>query len=896
MPHKPVAPVAALYTWQLPALAWLAGGLAVHYGTPALCLPLVLVWVDKRCRRLSFVLCLAIAFALGFAYTKVHIPLQPQSPPAWAQGQDKKHPTRCVGTVAAVQALPNGRLRMLLHSVLPETPLPLLPPEYTPPQVRWTWEEPLWRPLVGQRISFALPWRSTAGLRNAFVPHFGYTWASQGYFWQVWSKGDKGQPRLLEAAAPQAALREHIVQRVLAALYEYSQPAQGTLTQGQAFVPALLFGDRSLLSQESISLLSSAALIHSIALSGQHLGISLGIALALAWLAAWCFPRAYLTMPRRTLALGFALPLAAAYVWLGDAPPSLVRAACMLLLLAVLLYKKALVTAVDIVLGTAFVLSLASPLLLISPGLQLSLLAVLCLALCLPALRLAHQALRARGLPCPRLTLPLIDTALCSACISCALLPLCLWYFHNAGWWFLLNVLWLPVLAVWVMPLLFGGLVLVLLGSFPLLASLHTAGGWLFALAVIPCQWLMDGLTWLEAQGWLTNPALWIGHWTWWAGYWLVLLAFCLRAARPCLPPAGKRLLLAGGFFLLLGLGTACAPFFSENLTLRVLDVGQGQAVLLELPQGQRILIDGGNASPRFDMGKAVLMPRLCANRWPQLSALVASHPDIDHLGGLLWLGQNFAIDQVWHNGDMPQQEQALAWAAVLQSHPSRCLVAGQRLVLDAERDIVLEVLHPQATMPEATAQPIQVQNNAAPAQAQKLIHTDRQEPAQAVHKPAPAAKQAKESTGNTAARAANNDNERSLVLRLTWQGKGLVLLTGDIEKRSMRQLASSAVPLHATVLLAPHHGSRSSLSKPFYAAVQPSVVLASCGKNNRFGYPAPALLHFLAQKNIPLLSTASQGEIAITWRSTGAWTMQTQEQFWQAQDTEAAWFLGEGE
>lgn len=838
VPHKPIAPVAALYTWQLVGLAWLAGCFAVHYGAPALCLPLLLVWADARCRRGALLLCLACAFALGFAYSKVHLPLQPFAPPAWAQGQDKKHLPRCVGTVRSVQALPDMRLRMLLDEVVPEAPLPAQaeqPP--VPQQVRWTWEAPLWRPLVGQRISFALPWRSTAGLRNAFVPQFGQAWASQGYFWQVWSKENKGEPRLVAPAATHATLRAALFERVLAAV-QHHKPEGEALTQGLAFVPALLFGDRFLLNQYSITLLSRAALIHSIALSGQHLAITLTLALGLAWLAAHCLPRLYLALPRRTLALWLALPIAAAYIWMGEAPPSLLRAACMLLLLAVLLYKKSLVTALDIVLGTALLISLGAPLLLVSVGLQLSFLAVLCLALSLPALRLAHHWLKAQRLPCPRLILPLCDTALCSACISCALLPLCLWYFHNTGWWFLLNVVWLPVLGLWVMPLLFGGLMLVLLSLLPAFDSLLAAGGWLFELAALPCQWLVDSLAWLEAQGWLANPALWVGHWTFWLGYWLLLLALCLRAARPSLPAAGKKLTLAGLIFLLLGLGKAAAPYFSEDITLRLIDVGQGQAVLLELPAGQRLLVDGGNRSPRFDMGKAVLMPRLCANRLPQLTALVASHPDMDHIGGLFWLGQVFTVDHFWHNGDMPQQEHAAAWANLLAASAPRRLEAGQRLVLDAQRDIALEVLNP---LPET---------------------------------------------------ATLNENNRSLVLRLTRQGKGLALLTGDIEKRTLRQLASSAVPLGAIVVIAPHHGSRSSLNKRFYAAAQPAVVLASCGKNNRFGYPSAALLDFLRKKDIPLLATASQGEISITWHSNGAWSLQTQEQRWQSQNHEAAWSL----
>ena len=84
------------------------------------------------------------------------------------------------------------------------------------------------------------------------------------------------------------------------------------------------------------------------------------------------------------------------------------------------------------------------------------------------------------------------------------------------------------------------------------------------------------------------------------------------------------------------------------------------------------------------------------------------------------------------------------------------------------------------------------------------------------------------------------------------------------------RQLLASGRDLRAQVLLAPHHGSDRSFLAAFYKAVQPELVLASCGFQNRYNYPGSRLRAWLARHGIPLLHTGESGQIRVSWPWTG--------------------------
>jgi competence protein ComEC len=107
--------------------------------------------------------------------------------------------------------------------------------------------------------------------------------------------------------------------------------------------------------------------------------------------------------------------------------------------------------------------------------------------------------------------------------------------------------------------------------------------------------------------------------------------------------------------------------------------------------------------------------------------------------------------------------------------------------------------------------------------------------------------------------------NERSLVLRLEWQGQALALLCGDVGRLALGELARRG-DVAAQVLVLPHHGSGDSLHREFYRAVNPSLALAGTGYANRWGFPALAVRKALDAQGIPLLHTGASGQITVRW------------------------------
>ncbi|MDO5484396.1 MAG: ComEC/Rec2 family competence protein, partial [Desulfovibrionaceae bacterium] len=400
-----------------------------------------------------------------------------------------------------------------------------------------------------------------------------------------------------------------------------------------------------------------------------------------------------------------------------------------------------------------------------------------------------------------------------SLLIQIALLPLNLLLFGNAGFWFFLNILWLPVVDMLVLPASALGLVLAGMG-------MEEAARSLLHLAAQPCGWLTGGLNWLRDAAILQAPALLRPHWTALPAFALLYCTLAFAGSRgKTLRHVPRRLLLAGLALLCTGPLLRLAEGYSDTITLEVLDVGQGQALNLRGPDGLTLVLDGGGSnSPRFDPGAALVAPALSYNRPPRISAVCNSHPHQDHLGGLFHLLQYFEVRKLFDNGREARGSQAPLWQNLRKTLGASQLAAGDCLILGDPADgLRLEVLHPP-----------------------------RHDPAW-------------------------QENDASLILRLTRHGQGLVLFTGDAERPALRHLLALGYDMRSQVVIAPHHGSNSSFLAAFYRAVQPELVLVSCGFQNRYNYPGKRLRQWLEKEGIPLYDTGSGGHMRVTWSSGGS-------------------------
>ena len=840
-------PLQAPLLWQAYLGFWIAGVAAAPWPLPAAVCALLLFWADDRLwrrPRALLALCCLLAGLLTAQWLLFGAPLRTALPSPDAA--DMPAPGRLCGAVRDVRGLPDNRLRILLAEVRPaaEHDEAAGSGPSLPGLALWTWEAPASGiPLPGQTVCLSRRLLPAAGFVNEDLPDWGLRSAAQGVRRRLWSRGDAGAPRVYGTPTLSARWRETLRQDFLRVLHpagaragesspeqlrqDTSRVTAATLAQGKAILPALLFGDRRYLRQETLDNFAAAALAHSLALSGQHLAVA-GLAGLLCILAvARLRPGFYLRRPRMVLTLTASLPPALLYLWLGNAPASLLRAAVMLAALAILVLRGSPHTTLDALCAALLCIVVAAPLSVLDTGLQLSALCVATIGLSLPWLRCcdpfsgsAADRAAERGPAAPpgrlrRILRALLRILLISLVIQTALLPVSLLLFGNMGHWFALNVLWLPTADMLVLPAAALGLLLAALGlDIPARLALE--------LAAMPCQWLVDGLTWLDSVGWLQSPALLRPHWTSLPAYAALLTALAARAGRTAFPPAARRLLTAGVLLLCVGPLLRTADRLSGAIRLDVLDVGQSQALALRLPGHARLLLDGGgSASPRFDPGRMLTGPALTRNDAPRLAAVLNSHPDLDHMGGLLYIMRHFDVAHLLDNGRDGKGESGRQWAELRRRHHARPLRRGDVLLTD-DPQLRLEILHPPADEGDAW-----------------------------------------------------KGNNASVVARLVRGGRGLALFMGDAERPVLRRLLDNGDDLQAEVLIAPHHGSRTGFLQEFYEAVRPGLVVASCGTANRYGYPAKQLRAWLAARDIPLVYTGRDGETRITW-SGGNFTWRT--------------------
>jgi competence protein ComEC len=269
------------------------------------------------------------------------------------------------------------------------------------------------------------------------------------------------------------------------------------------------------------------------------------------------------------------------------------------------------------------------------------------------------------------------------------------------------------------------------------------------------------------------------------------------------------------------GLATAIGALPDGHLHVSVLDVGQGDAILVRGPDGRALLVDTGGGGPgRLDRGESVVLPLLRRLGITRLRALAVTHGDPDHAGGLGSLVAGIPVDEVW----IPVGTEGEAWLAPLDATgtPRRALRRGDRLWLGPLR---VSVLNPPAWLDDPSGRPVD---------------------------------------GRT-------HNNRSLVLRVEW-GLAAAILRGDAEARAEGGILGGAEPIAATIFKVGHHGSRFGSSPDFLAAVGPRVAVVSVGPRNPFGHPSPAVLARLDGAGAAIYRTDLDGAVEVTSDATRLW------------------------
>jgi competence protein ComEC len=239
--------------------------------------------------------------------------------------------------------------------------------------------------------------------------------------------------------------------------------------------------------------------------------------------------------------------------------------------------------------------------------------------------------------------------------------------------------------------------------------------------------------------------------------------------------------------------------FGRQDLRVTLLDVGQGSAVLLEFPGGATALVDGGGFADMaaFDVGANVVAPFLWRLKIASIDTLILTHPNSDHVNGLSFIAANFNVKQLWTNGE------------------SRS-VPGYEGLMRTARERGIAVPRYADILRSTTITPAQIDVLYPPVDFLGRAEEDRWR---------------------------RDENNNSLVTRVSL-GEVSVLIPGDIMRPAEKELvALSGEKLGSTVLIAPHHGSRTSSSEEFLSAVAPQAIFISCTDRPGSGIPHPLVL-----------------------------------------------------
>jgi competence protein ComEC len=323
---------------------------------------------------------------------------------------------------------------------------------------------------------------------------------------------------------------------------------------------------------------------------------------------------------------------------------------------------------------------------------------------------------------------------------------------------------------------------------------------------------LVEWLPWLALR--MPAPAVWV------AASYLLGLAGVVAASHLAPGRRGARVIrrgslaiaVASAIWILAAPSTWRWPWrIDGRLRVVTLDVGQGDATLVEFPDGARWLVDAGGlpGSVSFDIGERVVAPALWARGTGRLDRLLLTHGDPDHMGGAAAVVDDFApqvYDGVPVRSHAPLQ--SLRYRARARHRIWGRLTRGDVFAVGGAH---VRVWHPPP--PDWERQRVR--------------------------------------------------NDDSIVIEVRF-GDVSVVLPGDISAEVERALAAEIPPARHRVLKAAHHGSATSTSDAWLEALRPEVVVFSCGRENRYGHPAPAVLRRVLDRGADVFRTDQDGQVVV--------------------------------
>ncbi len=553
---------------------------------------------------------------------------------------------------------------------------------------------------------------------------------------------------------------------------------------------AMVLGERSAISREMNENFMNSGTVHILSVSGLHIGFLTGILMTLS---------SVLRVPRR-LRFFIVAPLLIVYALVVGSGPSVVRAVIMaiVVLFGVLLQRKSnLVNSLGF---AALIIFAFSPSQLFFPGFQLSFAAVLSIAFFYE--RMVTSARKSF----PKVVeLPWVNTLLSASLLTIAAtlgtVPITVFYFERISLVSVFaNLLIVPLSA------LFTSMTFTFLGFSTFsstLASIYGAAAQIVGFMILRINSIIG--SWNASIVRIDDSVMLFS-----ALYFVWLVSVFLFGNKSILKKLVFAVLFGGDLILYSSI------FFSRSeARLYVLDVGQGDAIYIELPSGKNFLIDAGVSFGMTDAGARIIVPFLKKRGVTHIDYFVITHLHTDHIGGAASVLRNLKV----RNFIYPDQYSgSKVWRTTLATVetmkiPSRCACAG--MILDSGAMHRVYVLHPNGRY-----------------------------------------------VGAAGSSYRSRFNDGSIVLKVC-TGSESVLLCGDIEHGVEHELVKVYGHFLASeILKLAHHGSETSSSSEFIRSVRARYGVISVGTGNRFGHPSGSVIQRMDRAGVQTLRTDSMGAV----------------------------------